>query len=99
MKEQISKPRALNNRAQSLDLTYSLSRITESSGLPLPPDSPTNSGGDTNGNSSPISMTAPSFPSVYGPPKSSRSSVIGSGRSYDDEVDEEASRMISNLGL
>ncbi|KAE9410816.1 hypothetical protein BT96DRAFT_912263 [Gymnopus androsaceus JB14] len=28
LKEQISKPRSLTNRAQSLDLTYSLSRIT-----------------------------------------------------------------------
>ncbi|KAF8922320.1 cytoplasmic protein [Mucidula mucida] len=97
LKEQISssKPRSLSNRAQSLDLSMSLSRITESTGLP-PPGSPTNS---TGGNSSPTSATAPSFPSVYGPPMSSRSAVIGSGRAYDDEVDVEASRMISNLGL
>ncbi|KAF9451773.1 hypothetical protein P691DRAFT_662387 [Macrolepiota fuliginosa MF-IS2] len=68
LKDQLNKPRSLTNRAQSLDLTYSLSKITESS--LVPPDSPTTStaGGDTGGNSSPISGTAPSFPSVYGPP-------------------------------
>lgn len=70
LKDQLNKPRSLTNRAQSLDLTYSLSRITESNSGMIPPDSPTTStaGGDTGGNSSPISMTAPSFPSVYGPP-------------------------------
>ncbi|KAK0233391.1 cytoplasmic protein [Armillaria fumosa] len=103
LKEQISKPRSLTNRAQSLDLTYSLSRITESSSG-LPPDSPTTSTGDNGGNSSPTSATAPSFPSVYGPPMSSRSAVIGvpqmSGGTYEaDDVDAEASRMMSNLGL
>ncbi len=70
LKDQLNKPRSLTNRAQSLDLTYSLSRITESNLGMVPPDSPTTSttGGDTGGNSSPISVTAPSFPSVYGPP-------------------------------
>jgi hypothetical protein len=70
LKNQLTKPRSLTNRAQSLDLTYSLSRITESGSGMIPPDSPTTStaGGDTGGNSSPISGTAPSFPSVYGPP-------------------------------
>ncbi|KAJ7293343.1 cytoplasmic protein [Mycena rebaudengoi] len=66
LKEQISKPRSLQNRAQSLDLTYSLSRITESSSRFPPPESPTTSTGETGGNSSPTSATAPSFPSVYG---------------------------------
>ncbi|KAF8898349.1 cytoplasmic protein [Infundibulicybe gibba] len=104
LKEQISKPRSLQNRAQSLDLTFSLSRITESSSNLPAPDSPTNSTGDTGGNSSPTSATAPSFPSVYGPPMSARSAVIGNsgqrlGHVLDEEAVEEVSRVISNLGL
>ncbi|KAF9499878.1 hypothetical protein BDN71DRAFT_1410489 [Pleurotus eryngii] len=100
LKEQISKPRSLNNRAQSLDLTYSLSRITESPSYLPPPESPTNSTGDTGGNSSPTSASAPSFPSVYG----SRGTVVGSsaqrtGHILDDETIQEVSRVISNLGL
>ncbi|KAJ6604416.1 cytoplasmic protein [Mycena vulgaris] len=96
LKEQISKPRSLQNRAQSLDLTYSLSRITESSSRLPPPESPTTSTGETGGNSSPTSATAPSFPSVYGS-SISRSAVIGTQR---NELDvEEVSRVISNLGL
>ncbi|KIY63680.1 hypothetical protein CYLTODRAFT_457903 [Cylindrobasidium torrendii FP15055 ss-10] len=91
LKEQLnSKPRSLNNRAQSLDLSYSLGRIQEA-GMQRA-ESPT---GSTGGNSSPTSVAAPSFPSVYGPP-STRTSL---GRQYDDDVDAEASRMISNLGL
>jgi hypothetical protein len=103
IKEQISKPRSLQNRAQSLDLTYSLSRITEASNRLPPPESPTTStGGGTGENSSPTSATAPSFPSVYGPRSSA---VIGSSsqraalRSEDDVVDDEVSRVMSNLGL
>ncbi|KAG6845670.1 hypothetical protein H0H87_005877 [Tephrocybe sp. NHM501043] len=103
IKEQISKPRSLQNRAQSLDLTFSLSRITESASR-LPPDSPTTSTGDTGGNSSPSSATAPSFPSVYAPP--GRPAPIGSStaahrsdRALDDEAIDEVSRVISNLGL
>lgn len=99
LKEQITKPRSLTNRAQSLDLTYSLSKIAESSsGLP-PPDSPTNSTGD--GNSSPSSATAPSFPSVYAPPMPSvvESSVYNSGAILEDEATEDVTRVISNLGL
>ncbi|KII93438.1 hypothetical protein PLICRDRAFT_99898 [Plicaturopsis crispa FD-325 SS-3] len=102
IKEQISKPRSLQNRAQSLDLTSSLSRITESSSRLPPPESPTNSIGESGGNSSPTSATAPSFPSVYGPPMSSRSAVIGNQRvnhGLDDEAVDEVSRVISNLGL
>ncbi|KAH7921146.1 cytoplasmic protein [Leucogyrophana mollusca] len=102
LKEQISKPRSLQNRAQSLDLTYSLSRITEASSRLPPPESPTTStGGGTGGNSSPTSATAPSFPSVYGPRSSA---VIGSSsqratRTRDEEVGDEVSRVMSNLGL
>ncbi|KAG9314646.1 cytoplasmic protein [Chiua virens] len=102
IKEQISKPRSLQNRAQSLDLTYSLSRITEGSSRLQPPESPTTStGGGTGGNSSPTSATAPSFPSVYGPRSSA---VIGSSaqrnaRVMDEEAVNEVSRVISNLGL
>ncbi|KAF8078380.1 cytoplasmic protein [Lyophyllum atratum] len=104
LKEQISKPRSLQNRAQSLDLTFSLSRITESSSRLPPPESPTTSTGDTGGNSSPTSATAPSFPSVYGPPMSGRPAVVGSAqsrsdRALDEDAIDEVSRVISNLGL
>ncbi|KAG6371650.1 cytoplasmic protein [Boletus reticuloceps] len=101
IKEQISKPRSLQNRAQSLDLTYSLSRITEGSRL-QPPESPTTStGGGTGGNSSPTSVTAPSFPSVYGPRSLAvtGSSAQRSARVMDEEVVDEVSRVMSNLGL
>ncbi|KAF9560214.1 cytoplasmic protein [Agrocybe pediades] len=106
LKDQLTKqPRSLNNRAQSLDLTYSLSKIAESASNYAVPESPTTSTGGTGGNSSPSSVTAPSFPSVYGPPLSARSSGIfghpaqgRAGLSPDDEVDE-VSRVISNLGL
>ncbi|TFK57432.1 cytoplasmic protein [Heliocybe sulcata] len=106
LKEQITKPRSLTNRAQSLDLTYSLSRITEASPRLPPPDSPTNSTGDTGANSSPTSTTAPSFPSVYGPPMT-RSAIVGgpsqplAGPSHGLDPDglEEVTRVISNLGL
>jgi hypothetical protein len=102
IKEQISKPRSLQNRAQSLDLTYSLSRITEGSSRLQPPESPTTStGGGTGGNSSPTSATAPSFPSVYGPRSSAvtGSSAQRSARVMDEEVVDEVSRVMSNLGL
>lgn len=102
IKEQISKPRSLQNRAQSLDLTYSLSRITEGSSRLPPPESPTTSaGGGTGGNSSPTSVTAPSFPSVYGPRSSAvtGSSAQRSARVMDEEVVDEVSRVMSNLGL
>lgn len=100
LKEQIGKPRSLTNRAQSLDLTYSLSKIAESS-VGVPPDSPTNSTGDTGGNSSPTSATAPSFPSVYTPPMPSvvESSVYKSGAMLEDEATEDVTRVMSNLGL
>ncbi|KAH7883897.1 cytoplasmic protein [Phlebopus sp. FC_14] len=104
IKDQLSKPRSLQNRAQSLDLTYSLSRIAEASSRLPPPESPTTStGGGTGGNSSPTSATAPSFPSVYG--HGSRSgAVIGSSaqrnaRMVDEERADEVSRVMSNLGL
>ncbi|RXW24791.1 hypothetical protein EST38_g1118 [Candolleomyces aberdarensis] len=102
LKDQLTKPRSLTNRAQSLDLTYSLSRITENSSHLPQPDSPTTSTGDTPGNSSPTSVTAPSFPSVYGPP--SRSSMgstaarSGFAQDDDDAVDD-VTRVISGLGL
>lgn len=98
LKEQISKPRSLQNRAQSLDLTYSLSRITESSSRLPPPESPTTSTGETGGNSSPVSVTAPSFPSVYGT-SISRSAVIGAANQRPELDAEEVSRVIANLGL
>lgn len=89
------------NRAQSLDLSISLSRITESANAQQL-DSPTHSvnGGDE---SDPASATAPSFPSVYGPPGSAtRSAVIGhpNERSdFDEDTADEVARVISNLGL
>lgn len=95
----LSKARSLTNRAQSLDLTYSLSRITEGASRYPPPDSPTHSIGERS--SSPSSVTAPSFPSVYGPTGAGRT-PIGAHRDVrllDEESVEEVSRVISNLGL
>ncbi|KAI0786027.1 hypothetical protein C8Q75DRAFT_808815 [Abortiporus biennis] len=113
LKDSLTKPRSLTNRAQSLDLTFSLSRITETSsrsGLSRP-ESPENSVDETGG-SSPTSATTPSFPSVYGPPSSSSSrsggvsgsssnpyGVVRTGITLDDESVNEVSRVISNLGL
>ena len=101
LKEQIGKPRSLTNRAQSLDLTKSFSRLTgDSSSSMLPPESPTTSIGDTGGNSSPTSV---SFPSVYDPTMSSRTAVVGSSAQLGGAADvgdiDEVSRVISNLGL
>ncbi|KAH6917634.1 cytoplasmic protein [Coprinopsis sp. MPI-PUGE-AT-0042] len=106
LKDQLSKqtPRSLNNRAQSLDLTYSLSRITENSTNQPRPESPsTSTGGElTGGNSSPNSVAALSFPSVYGPP--SRSS-LGSNPpmtrhdGHDGSPIDEVTRVIAGLGL
>lgn len=105
LKEQYSKPRSLTNRAQSLDLTMSLTRISEASSRLSRPESPETSLLETGG-SSPTSATAPSFPSVYASPIGSRSqpasahNTIGrSGLVADDEAVEEVSRVISNLGL
>ncbi|KAK7058265.1 hypothetical protein VNI00_001896 [Paramarasmius palmivorus] len=101
LKEQISKPRSLGNRAQSLDLTYSLSKITESSSGLVMPESPVESVGENGGNSSPTSATAPSFPSVYG----SRPAVIGSSAQRsarvldEDEATDDVVRVMHNLGL
>ncbi|KAI0690686.1 cytoplasmic protein [Cytidiella melzeri] len=106
LKDQLSKPRSLTNRAQSLDLTMSLSRINESSRLSRP-DSPENSITETGG-SSPTSINTPSFPSVYASPSpafnrssagSAHGSIGRSGIALDDEAVEEVSRVISNLGL
>ena len=102
------KPRSLQNRAQSLDLTFSLARITESASS-IPPDSPTTSVPDDDA-SVPTSATAPSFPSVYGPPGAHSGGVMPmrpvatynasrAARIMDDESIEEVSRVISNLGL
>ncbi|KAM5538238.1 hypothetical protein V8D89_008125 [Ganoderma adspersum] len=115
LKDQLSKPRSLTNRAQSLDLTFSLSRISEAprgSGLSRP-ESPDTSvtGTGTNGTSSPTSATVPLFPSVYGPPVGSRgvvggpsSSGLGHARArsslgIDEDPVDDVSRVISNLGL
>ncbi|KAI0271529.1 hypothetical protein BC834DRAFT_447963 [Gloeopeniophorella convolvens] len=104
LKDQVTKPRSLTNRAQSLDLTLSLSRIAEGSSRYPPPDSPTNSVGDTGPSSSPTSTTAPSFPNVYAsgrPPigPGTPQSMRRGGRLLDDEAVDEVSRVISNLGL
>ncbi|KAI0359181.1 cytoplasmic protein [Trametes cingulata] len=80
LKDQLTKPRSLTNRAQSLDLTFSLSRISEAprSGLSRPESPETSLGGTgTGGTSSPSSATAPLFPSVYGPPAGARGTVVG----------------------
>ncbi|KAK2462095.1 hypothetical protein APHAL10511_006558 [Amanita phalloides] len=98
LKEQIGKPRSLTNRAQSLDLTKSFSRLTGDPSSLIPPESPTTSTGDTGGNSSPTSVT---FPSVYDHPMSSRTAVVGSSVQSAPSVEDidEVSRVISNLGL
>ena len=111
LKDQLTKPRSLTNRAQSLDLTYSLTRINEvprSSGLSRPdsPETATGTGTGT-GSSSPISATVPLFPSVYGPPSGSRGAVVGNPEhsmnrgalGMDQESMDEVTRVISNLGL
>ncbi|THH02477.1 hypothetical protein EW026_g398 [Hermanssonia centrifuga] len=104
IKDHLTKPRSLTNRAQSLDLTMSLQRITETSRLSRP-ESPETAMTETGG-SSPTSVTAPSFPSVYASPISSRpnaasahSSIGRSGIVLDDAAVDEVSRVISNLGL
>lgn len=109
LKDNLAKPRSLTNRAQSLDLTYSLTRINEvprHSGLSRPdsPDTATGTGTGTNGSSSPISTTAPSFPSVYGPPARtagmpSSAHASRAGFAMDQDAMDEVSRVISNLGL
>ena len=104
LKDHVGKPRSLTNRAQSLDLTLSLSRIAEGSSRYPPPDSPTNSVGDTGPSSSPTSATAPSFPNVYAsgrPPigPGTPQSVRRGGQLLDDEAVNEVSRVISTLGL
>lgn len=77
IKEQLTKPRSLTNRAQSLDLTLSLSRISEQASRLPPPPSPTGS----TATSSPTSVTAPLFPSVYAPPNAGLggTGLVGSG--------------------
>jgi len=104
LKDQAGKTRSLTNRAQSLDLTLSLSRIVEGSSRYPPPDSPTNSVGDTGPSSSPTSATAPSFPNVYAsgrPPigPGTPQSMRRGGQLLDDEAVNEVSRVISTLGL
>jgi hypothetical protein len=103
-KDQAGKPRSLTNRAQSLDLTLSLSRIAEGSSRYPPPESPTNSVGDTGPSSSPTSATAPSFPNVYasGRPPIGPGTPLSMRRGshlLDDDAVDEVSRVISNLGL
>src|SRR5260221_7769115 len=103
-KDQVGKPRSLTNHAQSLDPTLSLSRIAEGSSRYPPPDSPTNSVGDTGPSSSPTSATAPSFPNVYAsgrPPigPGTPQSMRRGGQLLDDEAVNEVSRVISTLGL
>ena len=98
------KPRSLTNRAQSLDLTLSLSRIPEGSSRYPPPDSPTNSIGDTGPNSSPTSATGPSFPNVYAPGRppigpGTPQSMRRGDHLLDDEAVGEVSRVMSTLGL
>jgi hypothetical protein len=113
LKEQfLNKPRSMGNRAQSLDLTFSLSKIAEAARGGLPnPDSPTNSTYELDGESP--AGSAPSFPSVYHPTTSTKKAVIGPPGSrasinsvnmpiqegLGDENVEEVARVISNLGL
>ena len=101
IKEQIAKPRSLTNRAQSLDLTFHLSRITEQSSRLPPPDSPTNSTYGT-GDNSPTSLHTPSFPSVYGPPSSAlghRSMQHSRVGLPDSQLQDELSERVSQFRL
>lgn len=107
IKEKLNKPRSVQNRAQSLDLTFQLSRITEAG--TGQPESPTTSIPEDDV-SRPTSATLPSFPSVYGPPGTAgasmgmplRASTLQASRTariLDDESVEEVNRVMSNLGL
>ncbi|KZS96150.1 cytoplasmic protein [Sistotremastrum niveocremeum HHB9708] len=103
IKEQITKPRSLTARAQSLDLTYSLSRITEQTSRLSPPESPTNSTYGTGGEGSPTLLSTPSFPSVYGPPgtgiMSTRPFPSQRAGRFDPEAIEEVAGAVSNMRL
>ncbi|EJD04379.1 cytoplasmic protein [Fomitiporia mediterranea MF3/22] len=108
IKDKLNKPRSMQNRAQSLDLTYSLARITEAG--TVMPESPTTSIPDED-TSRPTSATVPSFPSVYGPPGSGNAGLqhtplranslqpARAARILDEESVDEVARVISNLGL
>lgn len=103
IKEKLNKPRSMQARAQSLDLTLSLSRIAEGASS-IPPDSPTASLND-DFEPAPPSATAPSFPSVYTPvstgaPHMRSGYMYNTGRDariLDDQSAEEVNRVISNL--
>jgi hypothetical protein len=89
MRDQLTHSRSMSDRARSLDLTASLSRITESSSAFLD-ESPTEEVPETD---TPVML---SFPSVYGPPASGSSrSSVHSARPSDDGV----SGAFQNLGL
>lgn len=93
-------------RAQSLDLTLSLSRIAEGASH-IPPESPTASLNE-DFEPAPPSATAPSFPSVYNPPVISagamRTGYMYNAASrdahiYDDEGAEGVNQILSKLSL
>ncbi|KAI9512667.1 cytoplasmic protein [Russula earlei] len=99
LKDQVGKTRSLTNRAQSLDLTLSLSRIVEGSSR-YPPSRLSYK------LSCPTSATAPSFPNVYAsgrppivPGPGTPQSMRRGGQLLDDEDVNEVSRVISTLGL
>jgi len=103
LRDKLSKPRSSQNRAQSLDLTSSLSKIAENA---VPPDSPTHSANDDDTLLSPSALAVPSFPSVYGPPPGTTSAqeymawgIHTAESSLDDDQVEEVSRVMSSLGL
>jgi hypothetical protein len=102
LREQLTHARSMSDRARSLDLTASLSRITESSSSGFLPESPTDADFHTT-TDSPNTNTTLSFPSVYGPPASGRSSGGGTpqsmrrqGRSLEDDS---LNSTFQNLGL
>ena len=102
LKEQIAKPRSLTNRAQSLDLTFHLSRITEQSSRLPPPDSPTNSTYGTGGDNSPTSLHTPTFPSVYGPPSNTfghRTPQSSRSGMPDSQLQDELPELVTHLRL
>jgi hypothetical protein len=108
----LTHARSMSDRARSLDLTASLSRITEASGTGFMPDSPTEADYQAGSVHDSPGMGAPalSFPSVYGPPPTAgthgRAGSSGGGstpaslRRATHTIDEEGvTSALQNLGL
>jgi hypothetical protein len=102
LRDQLTHARSMSDRARSLDLTASLSRITEATSGGFPESESPADDDFPHGADSPAMM--PSFPSVYGPPASGRSSGGAPGtpqsRRSVRTLDEEAvTSALQNLGV